>query len=374
MAFGFRQSLTVDHTQCGATDSSSFPVLVSGTYNGTGGIADLRVTGSGGKIQHTVSSNGVTIPADLAFYSDSGLTSALPFEVASYTSTTGVIEAYVQVSTLSHTVDTVFYMGYGDAGQTTDLSGFGSGTKPWDANFMAVYHFGDGSTLSLKDSTANANHLTNTTTNSATSGIAGGAVQFVATNYLSTTSNFTALGGTAVTMEAWLNGTSAQYSTTAGIIAKGPVNAKWEFYFDSAAGHGGKPDLRGGSNASTVNATTAPTGSAWNYLVATLNGTSGAQFLNNAANGSGTVTTLNDGAASVFLNGLDASNYHGYAGKMDEARISNVVRGADWQTATYNNIHSASTFVTNGSETAVSTFLAASPKILSQAVKRSAVY
>src|SRR5690348_14103821 len=159
MSFAYRRQIVIDPTKCGSVDSSNFVFLFSGTYTWLATIANTN-----GQIFNTVSSNGVTIPADLAFYSDQFLTSRLPFEIASYSSSTGKIEAWVQVSTLSHTTPTVLYIAYGDANQTSDLSGFGSGTNPWDSNYRAVWHLGDGTTLNLNDSTSNNNNLTNNNT------------------------------------------------------------------------------------------------------------------------------------------------------------------------------------------------------------------
>src|SRR5207253_10452671 len=69
----------------------------------------------------------------------------------------GAVNYWVRVPTVSHTTDTTFYMCYGNAGITTDQS---NKTAVWDANYKAVWHLTNGTTLSAADSTSNANNGT----------------------------------------------------------------------------------------------------------------------------------------------------------------------------------------------------------------------
>ena len=76
---------------------------------------------------------------------------------------------------VSGTTDTPFYMLYGDPSITTDQS---DPLNTWDINFKAVYHFGNGTTLSATDSTGGNNGtLFNGPT--ATAGKISGAAHFV---------------------------------------------------------------------------------------------------------------------------------------------------------------------------------------------------
>ena len=122
--FTGKATITIDHTQCGTADTTSFPLLFNET------IAGLKSTGNGGSVENA---NGY----DIAFYSDSGLTTLMDFEIETWSATTGELVAWVRVPTLSHTVDTVLYLGYGKSSITTDQS---NRTGVWDANFHAVYH------------------------------------------------------------------------------------------------------------------------------------------------------------------------------------------------------------------------------------------
>lgn len=368
MTFAFRQSLTTDPTQAGSADSASFPVLVAGTYNGSGGIADLRTVANGGTIQHTVVSNGVTIPADLAFYTDAALTHIMPFEVAAYNATTGAIEAWVQVATLSHTAAVVFYMGYDDVTQTTDLSGFGSGTKPWDANYAAVYHFGDGTTLQLADSTANANTLTNNATATAAAALdaGGGSVQMVAaSNQFLDRASPTGIAfadGAALTIEGWIK--------TNNNAAANVIFSTWNV---STA-----PGLRFGTTVDTAHVVTLgmlnTTGSAGRvahggttvddnvarHVMATYDGSGSSAGIKICVNGVlETMTSVLNTSPGVLSNahmwlGRNGGVSQQYGGIEDEMRLTQgLARSVSWALASYNNQKSGSTFLTNGSQTPV---------------------
>ncbi len=79
MAFSYYKSVTIDASQCGASNLTDFPVTIWVTDT------DLKVTGSGGFVQN---SNGY----DIRPYADAGLTSALTFELVTYVSTSGALE------------------------------------------------------------------------------------------------------------------------------------------------------------------------------------------------------------------------------------------------------------------------------------------
>src|SRR5437899_8997803 len=146
MAFNFCRAITIDHTKCGSSNSSNFPVLFSGTYSW------LKTTANGGNIQNA---SGF----DIGFFSDAALTTALnfEFEAGSYNASTGAVNFWINVPTASSSADTVIYIAYGNPSITTDKSS----TSTWDSNFKGAYHLPDGPTLTANDSTSNALNLTN---------------------------------------------------------------------------------------------------------------------------------------------------------------------------------------------------------------------
>jgi hypothetical protein len=143
MAYAFVRSITLDHTKCGSGDSTNFPVLVSITAQ-----TWLKTVANGGNIQNTATVNSITVPTDLVFASDQVLSSLLSWEVEFYDAVAGTIIAWVKVATVSSSTDTVFYVGYGDSGVTT-FQGGALGAA-WDSHYIAIYHFGNGTTLNVK--------------------------------------------------------------------------------------------------------------------------------------------------------------------------------------------------------------------------------
>ncbi len=142
--YGYYRALTIDHTLCGSSDSSNFPVLVSLTD------ATLKSVANGG---HVNNASGF----DIAFSSDSAGLTLIPFELVNYNAATGAIEFWVSVATLSHTTDTVIYMQYGG----TSITDHSNKAGVWASAYKAVYHLGDGTTLNLTDSSQSGNNLTN---------------------------------------------------------------------------------------------------------------------------------------------------------------------------------------------------------------------
>jgi len=337
MAYSFKRTFTVDHTKVGASDQTAFPTLICGT------ITAFKTAANSGHIQNTVSFNGVTVPADICFYSDSGLTTAIPFEISSYSASTGAIVIWVKRD-LSHTSDTAIYCGYDDSGVTTYQGG--SVGDAWDSNYVAVYHLGDGTTLSLKDSTANGRNLTNTgthvTAGSGPTSPLGGAV-FNGSNTDLVTSAFTLGETTALTVALWYK--NASNSVSGMYVEKSNVNSSWALFQES-----GSIKLRGGGTSSDVASLTFPTVATWHALVATISGsTSGKIYTDGSANGSATVDTLGDTSTALHLGNYDNSGYF-FNGSLSCIRISKTARSADWITATYNNQSSPSSFYTDSGE------------------------
>jgi hypothetical protein len=333
MAFTYYSPVTIDHTKCGASDSSNFAVLFN-TID-----ARFKTVGNGGHVQN---SSGF----DIRPYSDSGLTTALSFELERYNASTGEVVMWIKEATVSHTSDTVFYLGYGDSGISTD----GSSTASWDSNFNAVYHFKDGSSLNTNDSTVNAVNLTGHNTPTAATGQIDGGVGLVtaSTQYLDATLNIGAL--TAMTVSAWIKATSFPdaYNTIYANAVSG--SAVYEMFVKST----GKLAMYMATPALNYDGTgshTLSTGT-WYLVHMTYNSTQGLiGYVNGASDG--TVAASGNLSASTNASnvGRDPLNTgRSWNGIIDEMRISHVARSADWITTEYNNQNSPSTFYTVGTE------------------------
>jgi len=191
--YTYRRNLSIDHTKVPNTDQSNFPVLVSGTYS------YLKTTANGGSVQNA---NGY----DVIFTSDSSCATKLNHETETYNASTGAVNYWVRVPTVSHTSDTTFYMCYGNSSVTADQS---NKWGVWDSNFQNVYHLPNGTTLSANDSTANAVNGTIENATAAAGQMAGGA-SFNGSSAginLGNTSTW-AMGSGDYTFEAWIKVTS----------------------------------------------------------------------------------------------------------------------------------------------------------------------
>ena len=114
-------------------------MLISGTYS------YLATMGNGGNVTNA---NGY----DIIFTSDSSGNTPLAYEQESYNASTGAVNFWVKVPTISHTSDTIIYIFYGNSSVTTDQS---NKTAVWDSNYKGVWHLNETSGTVNYDSTSN---------------------------------------------------------------------------------------------------------------------------------------------------------------------------------------------------------------------------
>jgi hypothetical protein len=329
--FDYSRSVTIDHTKVPNTDLSNFPVLVSGTYS------YLATEANGGKVKNA---SGY----DVGFYTNPNCsTGKMNWQTENYNAVTGEVIYWVKVPTVSHSVDTVFYVCYSNQSISTDQS---SATSVWDSNYKTVYHFGTNA-MSTTDSTSNARTLTNSNVAS-TTGQIGGAASFNGTN-----AEFTSpvpKPSLPITFQFWVY--------TADTTPQG--------IFDTAPGTGHvlrNVDVNGtiGDNFEfdwwgTPNATTTVSVNTWtkyDVVYSYSSARSLAVYKNGVLNNSGTGINDSTVAWTTFHIGSVNKDYppvYWYNGKLDEFRISSTARSADWLATEYNNQSSPSTFYSLGTE------------------------
>jgi hypothetical protein len=137
------------------------------------GATSVKTVANGGPINNTGTQSGgaaITMPFDLVFSSDIAGASKYAWEIESYNGTTGTLLAWVNVPTVSHTADTVFYMVYGDAAVVTqqNTSSFAP-SAVWDSSYKGVWHMSD---TNFVDSTSNAHSLSSNSGTAATGQVA----------------------------------------------------------------------------------------------------------------------------------------------------------------------------------------------------------
>lgn len=330
----FSSPISINAAQVPSTQTD-FPVLVSQTDN------RFKTIANGG---HVANSSGF----DIRPYSDSGLTTAITgYELERYNATTGEVIMWVKVASLSSST-TPIYLRYGDPTITTD----GSSTTTWSNSFYAVYHLKDGTTLSLTDSTSNALTLTNNNTATAATGQIDGSVGLASASsqYLNKNTGFAATPSTAMTLSAWVKGTS--FPNAVNTVATTYVTS-YQFIGVRSDGklivfvHALTDISYDGTGATTLSTGT------WYHLVITYSSAAGLVGYVNAsvdktvaANG----TTSNATGFSIGRDMINTGLNRYWNGSIDEVRFVTTVRSADWITTEYNNQSAPGTFETLGTE------------------------
>ena len=329
-AFTASRTIVINHNLVPNTDQSNFPVLISGTYS------DLRTTGNGGVVTNA---NGY----DIGFYTNSDCsTGKMNWETETYTASSGLVNYWVKITSLSHTADTTFYMCYGNAAITSDQSTPGS---VWDSDYIAVYHLPDGGTLSTLDSTTNSANATNHGATAATGQIGGAALMNGSTQYFQTP-NITEPN--SITLEAWIKPNSG-----GGVVfdEEGQSGAWHDSQLEVETNNTVKMCVWTGGVSCVTNGTSI-TYSNWYQVVMRYNvvGTVLTSFVNGVQGSNSTLTKQYPGATAYYGLGFgdvtNAGNGSYFSGAVDEVRISDIARSADWIATEYNNQSSPSSFYT----------------------------
>ena len=356
MAYSHYRQITVDKTKCGETDAN-FAVLISGTYDGTGGEPDLRTVANGGKIQNTASggaSGTYTIPADLVFSPNADGSSPYDFEIEKYNAATGEIVAWVQCG-VDTAADTVFYMVYGDSGVTTSQENV-AGT--WDANFMMVQHMAGDNWDALDDSTSNSRDITsdNSAPTYNQSAQIGNGVEFDGLDDRVTRSSSDTGITNALTVEAIIKlDTDANAGIVNLIPSSGRANEVRLYYFagtnelDVACRKSDDSDyIKDFLSAGTISLAT------WYHIAATWDGTDLHIYIGGSQSIPYTKNIDNSGSMTntdrLIHIGYDSAGDLDWDGLIDEVRISSVARTANYITTCFNNQSSPSTFYSVGNE------------------------
>lgn len=294
----YRKEIVISHSQVPA-DQTGFPVLATTTDSDL--AARARPDGY-----------------DILFTDSSG-TTTLDFQREYYASSTGQFIAWVQAD-ISSTTDTVLYMYYGNSNNTADYS---TSTGVWDSGYRGVWHLGE---TVVDESSQTGAHLDSTS------------------NGL----NADQYGNNEITAKAYrgqefdgindyidIGNTGSNVNTVSFWIKAG--NLTDEVMDFDGGGHtiflsSGKASTTGFLNPTIYidGAATTTIDTNWHYL---------------------TVTTATGFSASNLRIGRIGSGY--FSGLMDELRISNAARSADWIRTEYDNQKSVAAFLALNSQESV---------------------
>jgi RHS repeat-associated protein len=336
--YGYSRAVTLNHSLVANSDQLNFPVLISGTY------PDLANVANGGNVR---SPQGY----DIIFTSDSAGQNRLDHEIDTYSPSNGAINLWVRIPLLSHTTDTTIYMWYGNAAVSVSQE-----NKPgvWSNGYAAVYHLGNGTSTTAVDSTgANSGEIG---ASAISSQIGGGiSVDGSGSQYMLLPDSSSLKPTAALTLEAWVNPISVGSWNKVFSVdyhANGGWSSPFQAYSLSTVGTASNPAFQVSNNATIYYAaagTVLPL-SRWSHLVGTFDGQTSHIFVNGVEDPTGvpvpgnidygTSKAVVVGKDSIYSNASDAWN-----GRLDELRVSNVARSADWVATEYNNQNSPQTFV-----------------------------
>lgn len=341
--FSNHKLITINHSYVDST-LTNFPVWV---YNVSD---DFKDTGNGGSIQPDGD--------DIAFFSFDNNTQ-YAHEIEVYDGSTGTIGVWVNVTSVSSSADTSFWVYYGDVDGSNqeDVSG------TWNGNYVWVCHFMYGNATHIFDSLGHNNGTVAGSLNYNQSGAGGGySIEFDTPG--TTFANFT----TAVAG----SGTYDIFRTTATwevIFKPNAYDASARSFMNADYGGSNTNDatLRmqtdlgmdfrlGGADTNPVDVPILAGGSfhtIWYYVSATWSDTDDNQsaYLNGTRTGSDTCDATyfgNENKGLSFPNSGDAA--YSLDCFIDEARISSIRLSEDWMSATYETILNPDTFLTFGVE------------------------
>lgn len=337
--FSNSQQITFKHALVPNSDQTDFPALISDTFS------YLATVANGGNVQ---SSNGW----DIVFTSDAAGQNKLDHEIESYNGSTGQVNIWVRIPTLSHTTDTTIYMWYGNSSVQVSQE-----YKPgvWRHGYGGVWHLATmaGNTVSTLDSTGN--NTGTLTSVSAQAGHVDGAGSLNGNSYVRVANSNSFKPAAALTLEAWVNPSSVTaWNKAIGLDYR--ANGSWSSPYLAYAlqmnnnTQGLAFQVTNSGNINNLNSVSTIPLNNWSHLAATFDSSSHLQTLyvngnkdssmtnNSSAIDYGTSQDLTLGQRSPYSTG------EGWNGLLDELRISTVARSADWIATEYNNQSSPQTF------------------------------
>jgi MSHA biogenesis protein MshQ len=345
----YRKRITIDNNQVDA-NLSGFPVLINLATD-----VDLAA-------------NAQNDGDDILFTSSDEI-SKIPHEIELFDGGTGQLIAWVNVPSVSASVDTDIYIYYGNAsvGSQQDVA------NVWDANFVKVLHLKEtpnGTLDELNDSTGSGNHGQTFSMGAGNSVIAqiGRGLNFVRGEALDQIRVYdsASLDGTADegTLEFWINFVSAPPPSTYYLImvhslrfstGNGMEHA-WRaddnFFMYPNAGDPGGQTWSGTSSHGFA-------ASQWHHVVWRWRRVPGQDhdlftdgnpivfdFADNSAN-----WTLDTAMDDWYYGGSVERNDRSFDGSLDEIRVSNIMRSDGWISTEHNNQSDPDNFYALGPQT-----------------------
>jgi len=312
-SWSYRKKITINHTKVPNTNQTNFPVLINRTDT-----------------DWTDTANGGHDGGDILFTSSDG-TTKLDHEIEKYVPSTGELIAWVEVPAVSASVDTEIYIYYGYAATSDQWNVTGT----WDSNFKMVQHLEETSGHHM-DSTENDNDSTmeSVTTQGSATGKINGADDFDGSNdYVQVPDHSSLDISPTITIEMWIKPDE---------LADRVLIHKYHAYtmeIWNDGSFGGMIYKPGGGTAKVESGEDTMSAGSWNHIVFRYEKSAGEAelFLNGTAVGTKTYSgDIHTSDIEVFIGSDDTPSCF-FDGTIDEVRISETARSADWIKTCYNN-------------------------------------
>ena len=330
----YRKLITINHTMV-AGDLEFFPVLIS--------ISDID-------LKQKAQNDG----DDILFMDGAGTATRVFHELEEFDSITGQLIAWVNISSLSSTADTLIYMYYGNM----DSDEQQCPEKTWDSNYKSVYHMNDATPLTIADSTFNEYIGTKVAVNSPNeaNGKIGKNQDFDGVNdYVQYTNPVIPVG--KKTISTWMNRYSTDGSYAVILASSTGISSS-----DSGTGWGINDGARllqcflgnGHTSGHYMTVTVPiPDTHVWHYYTMTYDETTLQVYIDGILVGSTTSKSGSEATPTYNLR-IGKTNHPNYeyllnAG-LDELRISNTSRSNAWILTSYRTMNDPMNFFSVGPE------------------------
>ncbi|MHA2316242.1 MAG: DUF2341 domain-containing protein [Candidatus Hodarchaeales archaeon] len=333
LGFAYRKNITIDSSKVLA-NLNDFPILID-LYGDKDLFGVRQSTGN-----------------DIIFTDSSG--NILDHEIESFEQEIPRLVAWVKTDLASST-DTTISMYFGNETISNQANPIGV----WSNNYEGVYHLSEDPIGTIFDSTANNNDGSSSgvmTSSDQVDGIFDGSIDFDGSNDYIDVGDVGSNLWPGVTVQAWI------FHDTTGddrIICKSPSGTTSEHIISLAVVTSGSNDrLRvrlstdgtGGSTAVNRESATTFTTGTWHHVAFTWDSISeriylyidGSQDINNYFKDG---DSIDDSSLPVILANVNTGvDNRYYDGKIDEARLSDVARSANWIGTEFNNQYSPYSF------------------------------
>ena len=336
----YRTRITINSSEVNG-DLSNYPVYVdlsdlSDSFFDNVGVngADLRVTKADGTTE---------IAREVVYISATDNTGELHF---------------VANGTLSSSSDTDFYIYYGNNGASAYANGDTYGRdNVWIENFVAVWHLSEsvGSASDVYDSTVNNNNGTTSgsmTSGDSVTGRVGKAFDLDGTNDMITTavSSSTDMSGSDLTVSAWFS-TIATYGSEKMILEHSIWDVSGAYQLTTTSNSNIRFNFKNMEDSvGSINHGVSFNDGNWHNVTSTFDDAANITKIyydGSQAASKSVFQSITNGTVATYIGGRGNNSLY-FTGKLDEVRLMDTARSADWIKTEYNNHNSPSTFYSVG--------------------------